>query len=45
MHQDKNLMHWFGFLIWWSESGEKLYTLSGLYSKMVEFSEGYDVYS
>ena len=45
--QDKGMLKWFKALIEWleSESGAELYTLTELHSKMVEFSDGGDVYT
>lgn len=41
------MLKWFKALIEWleSESGAELYTLTELHSKMVEFSDGGDVYT
>lgn len=41
------MLKWFKVLIEWleSESGAELYTLTELHSKMVEFSDGDDVYT
>ena len=41
------MLKWFKVLIKWlkSESGAELYTLTELHSKMVEFSDGDDVYT
>ena len=45
--QDEVTLKWFKALVEWleSESGAELYTLTKLYSKMVEFSNGDDVYT
>ena len=45
--QDEGTLKWFKLLINWleSESGAELYTLTELHSKMVELSEGDDVYT
>ena len=47
LNQDKGMLKWFKALIEWleSESGAELYTLTELHSKMVEFSDGGDVYT
>lgn len=46
-HQDEGMLKWFNLLIEWleSESGAELYTLTEMHAKMVEFSDGADVYS
>ena len=45
--QDKGMLHWFQMLCQWLESNPEaeLYTLTELHAKMVELSDGSDVYT